>query len=164
MALGPFGASCPLFFRNGQILGLSPILKWPIYFKLQTLFVEGTCLNSHVASAQFISDFRSNMNWKCYLMPLQYMLCLFAAKFSEVHNMKLDRAELLLHFCTLCETEHASFPIWTKFTGNQHFEQNKVVTHNISRSSQSLNLGGRRGTTDEYRSTVPCLPLPSGIL
>ena len=25
MALGPFGASCPLFFRNGQILGLSPI-------------------------------------------------------------------------------------------------------------------------------------------
>ena len=25
MALGPFGASSPLFFRNGQILGLSPI-------------------------------------------------------------------------------------------------------------------------------------------
>ena len=27
MALSPFGASCPLFFSNGQILGLSPILQ-----------------------------------------------------------------------------------------------------------------------------------------
>ena len=27
MARGPFGASCPLFLRNGQILGLSPIHK-----------------------------------------------------------------------------------------------------------------------------------------
>ena len=31
MALGPFGASCPLFLRNGQILGLSPVRKLQLF-------------------------------------------------------------------------------------------------------------------------------------
>ena len=36
IALGPFGASCPLFFRNGQILGLSPIHKYYDEAKMRT--------------------------------------------------------------------------------------------------------------------------------
>jgi hypothetical protein len=42
MGLGPFGASAPLFLRNGELLGHSPILKHGY------VYVFGQLANCHI--------------------------------------------------------------------------------------------------------------------
>ena len=98
-------------------------IKLPIYFKLQTLFFEGTCLNSHVASAQFISIFRYELKMLADAFTIYALLIRFA-KFSEDQNIKLDRAEFLPQVFALCvkqsmlvsrsEQSLPAISIWTR--------------------------------------------------
>ena len=50
MGLGPFGASSPLFLRNGELLGHSPIHKYPFYC-FETISVK------HCLSISELDDF-----------------------------------------------------------------------------------------------------------
>jgi hypothetical protein len=43
MGLGPFGASAPLFLRNGELLGHSPIRQILVFNAINTIVTDMEC-------------------------------------------------------------------------------------------------------------------------
>ena len=69
MGLGPFWASAPLFLRNGELLGHSPILKILIRLKLNTHY----CRDFFIPHINF--EFHSlRVNKRQYLLLLFYSI------------------------------------------------------------------------------------------
>ena len=74
----------------------------PINRNLQALFIEGTCLKSHI----HLRFMKFSLSFKGKWSEMTF--CLFAVKLSDDHDIKVDRAELLsLSICCFAKVCNA---------------------------------------------------------